>query len=55
MKGSATSYYDEFGNYQELDLDRCYWESQSEVVRCENCLKIRKDVYLDDGTIREIK
>jgi hypothetical protein len=54
MKGSATSYYDENGTYQELDLDRCYWESQSKSVRCENCLKIRRGVYLDDGIIREL-
>lgn len=54
MKGPAISYYDEHGVYQELDLDRCYWESQSKSVRCENCLKIRKDVYLDDGIIREL-
>ena len=51
MRGSVETYYDESGNHEETNLDRAYWESQSKVVRCANCTKIRRDVRLIDGHI----
>jgi hypothetical protein len=51
MRGAVETYYDESGNYEETNMDRAYWESQSKVVRCANCTKIRKDVYYDGKKI----
>jgi hypothetical protein len=48
MSGPAQSYYDENGDYSELNMDKTYWTHESEVVRCANCGKIRHDVYLLD-------
>lgn len=46
MVGPTESFYDENGDYSELNMDKAYWKYNSEVVRCANCLKIRRDVYL---------
>jgi uncharacterized Zn finger protein len=54
IKGSVAAYYNESGMYEEIDLDKCYWESQSNVARCENCGKIRKDVSFDRQCIKEL-
>lgn len=51
MRGSVETYYDESGKHEETNLDRAYWESQSKVVRCSNCTKIRRDVKLVNGSI----
>jgi hypothetical protein len=48
MAGPADSYYDKDGEYSELNMDKAYWSHQSTVVRCANCGKIRRDVYLLD-------
>ncbi|GEM_PF-6277998 len=53
MRGSVETYYDESGNHEETNLDKCYWESQSKVVRCVNCNKIRRDVLFDGKKIIE--
>jgi len=46
MIGSVESFYDENGFYSELNMDRAYWKHNSSTVRCANCNKIRRDVYL---------
>lgn len=50
MRGSVQSFYDEDGDYEELNLDRAYWEQESNSVRCANCGKIRRDVEIINRT-----
>lgn len=54
--GPVPTYFDENGEYIEMNMDKTYWESQSKVIRCSHCGKIRRDVFLlDRVTIAEKK
>jgi len=56
MAGATESYFDENGVYSELNMDKAYWVHKSKVVRCANCNKIRRDVYIYDRTqIKEVE
>lgn len=49
--GRALVYYDGDGQYEETDFDKVY-ARQSQVIRCQGCRKVRRDViYTDDHTI----
>jgi hypothetical protein len=55
MVGSVESFFDENGDYSELNMDNTYWKKLSTTVRCANCGKIRRDVKVTDRTkIEEI-
>ena len=55
MIGSVEKFYDGSGNYEELNLDRAYWKTESKTVRCANCNKIRRDVMFDGKKVVDIK
>ncbi len=52
--GTALAYHDENGVFDELDIDRSWFE-RSSVVRCEDCMKIRTDVKYVFGKVVELK
>ncbi|MFA6982213.1 MAG: hypothetical protein WC243_04315 [Patescibacteria group bacterium] len=54
MVGRTESFYDENGNYSELNMDQAHWKKIPSVVRCAGCGKIRRDVILENGKICEI-
>jgi hypothetical protein len=50
MSGPADFIYDEDGAYSEMNMDKMYLRHFSSVVRCGECGKIRRDVYIHDRT-----
>ena len=46
--GWCEEYYDQYGTAVEMGTDKlCF--STSQTVRCDNCLKIRRDLMLGDA------
>ena len=52
--GRIPQFYNSIGIYAETDLDKMYWTTNSNAVRCANCGKIRKDVLRNNNIIQYI-
>ena len=51
--GPVELYYDEAGREEEVTYDDLAFTPYSQAIRCDNCLKIRRDLVASDRQIEE--
>lgn len=53
-RGAVQVHYDEVGRESETAYDKLYFR-RSQVVRCEDCHKIRRDLEVDPVGVRGVQ
>jgi len=55
VSGKATIFFNEDGEYDEMFNEEMFWSKSPKVIRCNNCGKIRHDVFkFNETTIKEL-
>ncbi len=49
LRGSAESWFDSNGDFEEIVSSDLYWNNSSNIVKCGNCHAIRKDLIFVEG------